>query len=211
MATSALVYRDGSSTVAILSTMTRLALGFTLSILAGLLIAVVLYRFKKLNRRISPVLFGLQALPSVCWIPLAIILFGTGEISILFIMIMGSVFAVAISIEGAISNVEPLYLKAASTMGLRGGDLFKKVVVPASLPNIVQGLKQGWALGWRSLIAGEMIASDKGLGHILTIGKDSNSLSQIMAVVLIILILGTMVNMIFVEFENKLKLKRGLN
>lgn len=211
MATSALVYRDGGATAAILSTMTRLAVGFGLSILVGLSIAIALYRFKNLSKRISPVLFGLQALPSVCWIPFAVILFGTGELSILFIMVMGSVFAVALSIEGAISSVEPLYIKAARTMGLGGADLFKKVILPASLPNILQGLKQGWALGWRSLIAGEMIASDRGLGHILTLGKDANSLSQIMAVVVIILILGTMVNMIFVDLENNLKLKRGLN
>ena len=125
---------------------------------------------------------------------------------------MGSIFAISIATGGAIKNIQPLYVKAARTMGADGRNLFLKVIVPAALPNVVSGLKQGWAFAWRSLIAGEMIASTTGLGHTLMVGRDLQDIGQVVAVMLIIIALGLLLDkLIFARIEKNIRLKWGLN
>lgn len=204
--------RDSVLPVAIVTSLRRLFIGYAISVILGFSIGMLLYRFSFLDRNVSPLILGLQTLPSVCWIPFAMLWFGIGESTIVFVTAMGSLFAISIATVTSIKNIHPLYVKAGKTMGASGMELFIKVIVPASLPNIVSGLKQGWAFAWRSLIAGEMIASTVGLGHTLMVGRELQDIGQVVAVMVVIIALGLILDrLVFTRLEDKIRLKWGLN
>ena len=143
--------------------------------------------------------------------PFAILWFGLSEISIIFVIAIGSTFAVAISVKYAIQNINPLYIRAAKTMGARGSKVYTHVILPAALPDIVSGLKQGWSFAWRALMAGEMLSSTKGLGQVLMVGRDLADISQVVAVMIVIIILGLVVDkLVFSRLEKNMRYKWGL-
>ena len=155
---------------------------------------------------------GLQTLPSVAWIPFSILWFGLSEATIIFVIAIGSTFAIAIATEDGIKNVNPQFLKAAKTMGIKGQKLYFKVVLPAALPMIVSGMKQGWSFAWRALMAGEMLVGTKGLGYILMVGRDLADISQVVAVMIVIILLGILIEkLVFLKIESNLREKWGLN
>ena len=122
---------------------------------------------------------GLQTLPSVCWVPMAILWFGMTETTMQFVVIMGTLWSVLIAVDNGVRNMPPLFVRAARTMGSRGLHTLVRVILPASLPYIVSGMKQGWAFAWRSLMAAEIfvpIATGDGLG-LLTLSTISTRLS----------------------------------
>ncbi|MEF9953048.1 MAG: ABC transporter permease [Clostridium sp.] len=211
---SSLIYliEDGSLLVGVISSVQRLLAGYLLSILVGGLIGVLIIRFKYLEDNLKPILLGLQSLPSICYIPFAILWFGLTESTILFVIIIGSSFSIATSVVASIRNVSPLYIKAAKTMGAKGITLYKEVILPASLPTIISGLKLGWSFAWRALMAGEMLVATKGLGQILMMGRDLSDISQVMAIMIVIIILGLIFeNLLFTKIENRVREKWGLN
>jgi NitT/TauT family transport system permease protein len=203
---------DNTMIIAIATSLRRLAIGFGISMVIGIFLGLTLYKFKFLDETVTPLVLGLQTLPSVCWIPFAMLWFGIGEMTIIFVTAMGATFAIAIATESAIKSIQPLYIKAAKTMGASGKDLFFKVMLPASLPNIISGIKQGWAFAWRSLIAGEMIASTAGLGHTLMIGREIQDIGQVVAVMLVIIVIGLVLDrLLFSRLEKNVRTKWGLN
>lgn len=150
-------------------------------------------------------------LTSICWFPLAILWFGLSEFSILFIVGMGTFFSVVNSTVAGVKNVPPLYLRAGLNMGAHGYVLLWEVVLPAALPSILSGLKQGWSFAWRSLMAAELLFVNLGLGHLLSVGRELNDMSQVLAVVLVILIIGIAVEMgVFAPLERHLRVRWGL-
>src|SRR6185312_5833236 len=99
---------------------------------------------------------GLQTLPSVCWIPLALLWFGQSESAMMFVVVMGTAWSVMIATDNGARTISPAYARAARTMGSQGFHQWLRVVVPASLPFLISGMKQGWAFAWRSLMAAEI-------------------------------------------------------
>ena len=150
----------------------------------------MLARLSWLRLAVGPLVFGLQALPSICWLPLALLWFGLSEKAILFVVVMGSLLSITIATEGAVRAVPTLYIRAARTMGSRRLRLYTRVVLPAALPGIVTGLKLGWTFAWRSLMAGELLYVAGGLGQMLTLGRELNDLARVMAVMVVIVVLG---------------------
>lgn len=202
---------DNTLPIAIAASMKRLIIGYLLSVVIGLALGLFIIRYKYLGENIKSLLLGLQTLPSICWLPFAILWYGLSEKTIIFIIAIGSVFAISIATEGAINNVYPLYIKAAKTMGARGLKLYLHVVIPASLPSIVTGMKQGWSFAWRALMAGEMLAATKGLGQVLMIGRDLADISQVVAVMIVIVVIGLFLdNIVFGKIETNIRQKWGL-
>jgi len=156
-------------------------------------------------------LVSLQSLPSICWIPLAVLWFGLTEKAILFVVLMGSLLSVTIAMEDGRKQMPKIYGLAGRNLGASGFRLFWSVLLPASLPFIVNGMKQGWAFAWRSLIQAEMIFLSLGLGQLLMMGRDLSDMNQVMAVMILIVILGYMVDgLIFRTMERRLQEKYGL-
>ena len=132
---------------------------------------------------------GLQTLPSVCWVPLALLWFGQSEGAMLFVVVMGTVWSVIIATDHGARNIPPIYARAARTMGSEGLHQWTRVILPASLPFLVSGMKQGWAFAWRSLMAAEIfvtILTGFGLGHLLHYGRELNAMDQVIGTMVVI-------------------------
>lgn len=168
-------------------------------------------RLQSTRDSLGKLIAGLQSMPNVCWVPFAVLWFGLNEKAILFVIIIGSVFAVSMAIESGMKNFTPQYIRVAQMAGAKGFSLYREVIFPESIPVIFAGVRQGWAFAWRGLIAGEMIASSmNGLGEILTHGKKFNDINEIVAVMVVILLLGFLIDkVVFERIEGALNRKFG--
>lgn len=185
--------------------------GYLIAVLFGIALGLLLNHFNYLQKNLKPVILGVQTLPSVCWVPFSILWFGLSTQAILFVVVMGSTFSIAISVDNAVKNIEPIYLKVAKTMGAEKRQLYWHVILPASLPEIVSGLKHGWSFAWRALMSGEVMTTSIGLGQTLIMGRDLADINQVMLVMLVIVFVGIVIDKcIFSVIERKLLLKRGL-
>lgn len=196
--------------IAVYSSLKRAVIGYFLSIAIGIILGFLLVKFKILANTVKPLILGFQTLPSICWVPFAILWFGLNESAIIFVILMGSTFSIAISVDMAIRNVNPLYIKAAKTMGAKGLNIYVKVICPASLPSLITGLKQGWSFAWRSLMAGEVMSASIGLGQALTMGRDLADINRVMLIIIIIVILGVLIErLVFTILEEKILKRMG--
>ena len=124
-------------------TMKRLGLGYLIGLAAGLPLGMITARFRWAQDTLGVLALGLQGLPSVCWVPLSLLWFGQSETAMLFVVVMGTLWSVVLATESGVRNVNPIYVRAARTMGSRWLHTWLKVIMPASLPFIVSGMKQG--------------------------------------------------------------------
>ncbi|MGF7398728.1 ABC transporter permease [Thermoanaerobacterium thermosaccharolyticum] len=198
-------------TYAILSSMRRLVIGYLISVVIGSIIGFLMIHFKYIEENFSSLILGLQTLPNLAWVPFSILWFGYNESTIIFVIAIGSIFSISLAVDSGIKNVNPIYLKAAKTLGAKGYKLYSNVIIPAALPNIIAGLKEGWSFAWRGLISGEMLVSATGLGQILSKGKETSDISQVVAVMLVILILGLIIDkFVFGQIERSIRYRWGL-
>jgi sulfonate transport system permease protein len=174
-------------------TMRRLLIGYGLSLIVGMIVGMAAGTWKWVDETVGSLVLGMQSLPSITWVPLAILWFGLNERTITFIVFMGSVFAIAISARSGVRGLPPLYRRAALTMGANRYQLTRYVLLPAMVPAMAQGLKLGWSFAWRSLMAAEVfvtIAGDFGIGHLLNLGRDLNDMGLVIAIMIIIVAIG---------------------
>src|SRR6476660_5660844 len=150
---------DGTLFKATVITMRRLLVGYLIGLVMGLPLGLLTARWKVFHDTIGTLALGLQTLPSVCWVPLALLWFGQTEAAMLFVVVMGTLWSVVIATETGARTIPPIYARAARTMGSEGGDKWTRVILPASLPFVVSGMKQGWAFAWRSLMAAEIFVT----------------------------------------------------
>ena len=204
-------FADHSFWIAIAVSMRRMLIGYGISVVLGLVLGLGVASNKFLEDTVGGLLVSLQSLPSICWLPIAVLWFGLTEKAILFVVVMGSLLSVTISMETGRKQLPRIYSMAGKNLGARGVRLFWHVTLPASLPYIVTGLKQGWAFAWRSLISGEMIFVTLGLGQLLMMGRDLNDMSQVIAVMILIVVLGYLVDGLFFKtIETRLQRRWGL-
>ena len=189
----------------------RLLIGYAISLLIGLPLGLLTGSIKWLDDTLGSLLLGLQTLPSICWLPLALLWFGLNERAILFVIVMGAVPAISVAAEDGVKNTSRLYVRAARNMGADGWRLYVQVIFPAALPGIVTGMKLGWSFAWRALMAGELLYGNAGLGHLLMMGRELNDMSQVVAVMGIIIALGLVVDrLVFAPMERRVRVRWGL-
>lgn len=202
---------DGTLFQAIGNSLIRGIIGFFIAVIIGIILGLLLNHFKYLQKNLKPLVLGVQTLPSVCWVPFSILWFGLSNQAILFVVIMGSAFSIAISVDNAILNVLPIYIKVARTMGASKQQIYTQVIFPACIPEWIVGLKQGWSFAWRALMAGEVMTTSIGLGQTLITGRDLADINQVTVVMLVIVIVGIFFDKyIFSIAEKKILRKRGL-
>jgi len=190
---------DGSLLDSAVVTLRRLLLGYFSGIVIGLPLGLLTARFKICQDTIGLLALGLQTLPSVCWVPLALLWFGQTETAMFFVVVMGTLWSVVIATDTGVRTIPPIYARAARTMGSRGLHTWMKVMMPASLPFIVSGMKQGWAFAWRSLMAAEIyvtILTGFGLGHLLHYGRELQAMDQVVGVMFVIVVIGLLADKI---------------
>ncbi|MBI5690156.1 MAG: ABC transporter permease [Verrucomicrobia bacterium] len=190
---------DGTLASATLVTVQRLGLGYVAGLLLALPLGLLTARFQLLADTLGLLALGLQALPSVCWVPLALLWFGQTEGAMFFVVVMGTLWSVIIATDSGVRNVPPIFARAARTMGSRGLHTWLRVILPAALPYIVGGMKQGWAFAWRSLMAAEIyvtILSGFGLGHLLHYGRELHAMEQVIGIMIVLLAIGLLADKI---------------
>jgi len=204
-------FANGKFPEAIAASMRRLAIGYLAALGIGLGLGVLMGRYKTAQLTVGSVALGLQALPSIAWLPLALIWFGLDESAIIFVIIMGVVFSFAMATSTGIRSIPPQLERAARNLGARGDSLLSDLILPASLPQIVSGMKQGWSFAWRSLIAAEMVYSTIGLGHMLWVGREFNDLTMVLAVMVVIVLVGLAADqLVFERLERAVHARWGV-
>jgi NitT/TauT family transport system permease protein len=191
----------------------RLAAGFGASMLLGLIIGIGLWRSAFLNSLLGPLFLGLQTLPSVCWVPLAILTLGINERGILFVLVMGSAFAMAIAMRDGLRALPPMYRAAGRMMGARGWRLYLYVMLPASLPALAGTLRQGFSFAWRSLLGAELVlmTQRRGMGFLLSTGREFADVAQVVAVMGVMVAIGMAVDRwVFAIVEQRVRVRFGL-
>jgi NitT/TauT family transport system permease protein len=177
---------------ALLVSGTRVTAGFAISIVLGVGLGFAMWRSRFLDGLIGPLFLGLQTLPSVCWVPLAVLMLGLSEVGILVVLVLGSFFAVALAVRDGLRTVPPIYRRAGQMLGARGFALYRYVILPAAVPALVSGLRQGFSFAWRSLMGAELIlmVETRGLGFVLQQGREFADVAQVVAVMTVMVLIG---------------------
>jgi NitT/TauT family transport system permease protein len=209
------VWEDRHAVVSgILTTLRQAIEYFALALAAGTLIAIAITRVNSVRVAMMPLVTGLQSMPSVAWVPIAILLFGIRPEAILFVTLAGSIPAVIVGTVAAIDTIPPILLQAGDVLGARGINRYRYVVLPAALPAYVAGMRQAWAFAWRSLMAGELIVPAHGttsLGQLLSAYQDQSLAADVLAVMLAILAVGLLMDsVVFSRIERVVLERRGL-
>jgi NitT/TauT family transport system permease protein len=184
---------DGTIATAADITFRRAALGFGLAVVIGTVVGSLVARIRLLRAAVGSLITGVQTMPSIAWFPLAILLFRISEGAILFVVVLGAAPAVANGLITGADHIPPLLLRAGRVLGARGFAAYRYVVLPASLPAFVGGLKQGWAFAWRSLMAGELlviVAGKPSVGSLLQNYRTLNDAEGLMAMMIVVLVFG---------------------
>jgi len=194
-------------------TMRRAVIGFTLSVLIGAVIGALVSRIKPLRAATGSLITALQTMPSIAWFPFAIILFGATTNAIIFVIVLGSAPSVANGLITGVDYIPPLLLRAGKTMGLSRVALYRHLILPASLPSFVSGLKQAWAFAWRSLMAGELlviILGQPSIGALLSAFQDQSDMASAIAIMIVILALGIIIDTLFTKADAVIRRRRGM-
>ena len=198
---------------AVAVTMRRAVTGFAVAVLIGSAIGLAVARVRPLRSAVGSLITGLQTMPSIAWFPLAILFFRLSEEAILFVVVLGAAPSIANGLISGVDHVPPLLLRSGRMLGAKGLRLYRHVVLPASLPAYVAGLKQGWAFAWRSLMAGELLVNLAGkpsLGANLIYARDVSDAPSLMAIMIVILIIGILVDGLFGRADKVIRTRWGL-
>jgi len=197
------------------NSISRAAKGFIFALIIATPIGVALGLNKPLRSIFGPILTGLQQLPSVAWVPAAIIWFGLSDATIYTVVLLGAVPSIANGLIAGIDQIPSIILRAGQIMGAKGLARVRHIVLPAAWPGYLAGLEQGWAFAWRSLMAAELIAVSPalgpGLGQMLDNGRSLGDMALIIGSILMILAVGVLVErIVFAPLRRRTLLNRGL-
>jgi NitT/TauT family transport system permease protein len=202
---------DGLLWPSIQATLLRMAAGFAVAGLIGLIIGVFMGMSKIVNQCLGSLFLGLQTLPTAAWVPVSLLLFGLKEAGIYFVIFMSSMPAVAIATSDGIIRIPPIYIRAAKTLGTSKLAMPMTVILPAALPTIVTGLKLGWTLGWHGAVSAELIKSSVGLGYLLNAGREFNDAAEVLGIMLVTIFAGLLLDrFVFGVVEKKIQRRWGL-
>lgn len=204
---------DGTLLPAVGHSLLRCLIGFGASAVIGIPLGVALTRLAPVRTVLGPILSSLQSLPAAGLVPIAVLALGNSEGAVYTVVLLGAVPSIAVSVAAGIDQVPPLLLRAGTSMGATGLRGALLVLVPAALPSFVSALRQGWTFGWRALMTAELITATPlpGIGRMLSAGKEAQSMSLVLASVLLILAVGVLVeSALFSPVERRVLHSRGL-
>ncbi|WP_086827880.1 ABC transporter permease [Allokutzneria sp. NRRL B-24872] len=206
---------EGKITETLWTSTHRAVLGFLVAVAIGTPLGLVVARVRVVRAAIGPLLSGLQSLPSVAWVPAAVLWLGLNDSMIYAVVLLGAVPSIANGLVAGIDQVPPLLLRVGSVLGAGRLQSARHVLLPAAFPGYLAGLKQGWAFSWRSLMAAEIIARSPdlgiGLGQLLEQGRLLTDMSTVITAILLILAVGIGVELLFFRpLERRVLRSRGL-
>ena len=209
------LFSDGTATKAVLTSVERGVLGFVIAVLIATPVGIVVARVRIVRASIGPLITGLQVLPSIAWVPAAILWFGISDGTVYFVILLGAVPSIINGLVSGVDQVPPLYRRVGTVLGADRWQMVRYVILPAAMPGYVAGLRQGWAFSWRSLMAAELIVIGGdigfGLGALLDQGRQLFDTSIVISAILLILVVGVAVELLFfAPLERRILRSRGL-
>jgi NitT/TauT family transport system permease protein len=193
----------------------RAVIGFAISLVIAVPLGLAIANISVVRRGIGPLVSGLQSLPSVAWVPAAILWFGLNDRAIYWVVLLGAVPSIANGLVSGLDQVPPILPRVGRALGAGRLGGIRYILLPAALPGFLGGLKQGWAFSWRSLMAAELIATSpelgEGLGQFLHNGMSLSDISMVFAGILLIFVVGVGIELlVFRPLENSVLRARGL-
>jgi NitT/TauT family transport system permease protein len=198
---------------AIGDTLMRAVLGYAVALVIGVVVGLLVARVPPLRAAVGSLITGLQTLPSAAWIPFAIILFGLNTSTIIFIIVMAAAPAIANAVIAGVDYIPPLLLKSGKVMGLRGLSLTWHLIIPAALPTFMAGIKQAWAFTWHALLTAELLVLVTGvpsIGVLFEADQDQTDMPSTISIMIVIVILGILVDALFVQANKAIRKRWGL-
>ncbi|MDR7555209.1 MAG: ABC transporter permease [Armatimonadota bacterium] len=189
------------------SSLVRIVWGFALGAGLGVLIGVASGWYRRLGHVLRAPIELLRPIPPLAWIPMAIIWFGLGEASKVFIIFLGAFFPVVTNAHKGMIGIDPDLFRAAQTLGVRGWRLLLRVALPAVLPDLATGVRVGWSLSFGALVAAELIAADRGLGFMIMNARELGQISVIMYGIIVIGALNFLTDWLMRELLFKRRLR----
>jgi NitT/TauT family transport system permease protein len=151
----------------IVASLFRVSWGFVAAVLVGVPLGLILGWFRPAYAALNPFIQILRPISPIAWIPVAILWFGVKDTAPVFLIFLASVFPITVSSMAAVQNMQQVYLCAAQNFGLGGLELFRRVIFPAALPQIITGIRIALGVAWLVVVAAEMIAVNSGLGYLI--------------------------------------------
>ncbi|MBH0229151.1 ABC transporter permease [Halobacillus yeomjeoni] len=205
-------FTSGDLIGALLASFRHLLLGLSLAILIGTALGVLLGKSQQADETAGMYLVALQSIPSIVWVPLSILVFGFTEFAVIFVVVLGGTFVMALNVRSAIHSVPPQLVRAARTMGTSGFSLFYRVEIPSSVPYFMSGIRLAWAFSWRALMAGELLSNGPGLGYSLRFAQDYARMDQVIGIIIIIGVIGAVMDqLVFSKLEKNVMKRWGLH
>jgi NitT/TauT family transport system permease protein len=204
-------FANGQLGLAIYASLRRLVISFVLSILIGTTLGFLFARYKYFDETFGFLVVALQTVPSIAWLPFAIIWFGLNDTAVIFITTIGATWTMSMASRTGIKNISILHIRAARMMGTGNGfRMFYQVMMPAAFPHLMTGIRVAWAFAWRALVAGELIGKGLGLGQKLQDSRDIGDTATLLCIVIIIAVIGTLSDhLCFKRLEDKIMLRFG--
>lgn len=189
--------------------------GFVIALAIATPIGILLGLNQTARTILRPIVTGLQQLPSVAWVPAAIIWFGLSDATIYAVVLLGAVPSIINGLISGIDQIPPIYLRVGKVLGAKKLNSITQILIPASWPGYLAGLEQGWAFAWRSLMAAELIAIapslGPGLGIMLDTGRQLGDMSLVLGAIATIMIVGVAVErLVFSPIRQQTLKNRGL-
>lgn len=194
-------------------TLRRAAFGYAIAAVAGFVVAILIARINLVRRSVGSLLVGLQSMPSIAWFPLAILLLERNEGAITLVVLMGAAPAIAAGLLTGIDHVQPQLIRVGRAMGADGLSLYRHVVLPAALPGLVGGLKQGWAFAWRSLMSAELLVAatnQTSIGQQLQSARNLPDTQQLLVLMIVIFVIGIVIDSLFGTLDRAIRQRWGL-
>jgi len=207
---------DGSLVSAVGNSLFRAVSGFAIAVIISTPLALLLAHQPLLRKGVGPLVSAMQVLPSIAWVPAAIILFGLSDATIYTVLLLGAIPSIINGLLSGIDMIPAQYKSLSKVLGASKWEHVMHIELPAAMPGYVAGLRQGWAFAWRSLMAAELIAVGGslalGVGSLLQRGRDLADLPLVMLVILTILLVGVLIELVFfAPIERKLLRDRGMS
>ncbi len=186
----------------IVASLFRVTWGFSLAVLVGVPFGLMLGWFRRAQDAFNPLIQAFRPISPIAWIPVAILWFGVSDAAPVFLIFLASVFPITVSTMAAVKGVQSVHLRAAQNFGLTGPQLFRKVILPATLPQILTGLRIALGVAWLVVVAAEMIAVNSGLGYLIIDARNAGKrYDLVVAGMVLIGIIGSLLDLLMRQAE----------
>jgi NitT/TauT family transport system permease protein len=204
--------RQGVLIKYVIASLFRVSAGFLLALAIGVPLGLLLGWFGLAFQAFNPIIQVFRPISPIAWIPVAILWFGVSDLAPIFLIFLASLFPITTASIAAVQNIQLVYLRAAQNFGLKGLTLFKQVVFPAALPQIITGVRIALGVAWLVVVAAEMIAVNSGLGYLIIDARNAGMrYDLVVAGMVLIGIIGLALDFLVRRLERMDEVRWGFN